>query len=104
MRKRLDKDHVELIWGASGALLVYQMGIVRALCEQHSRVKLLHRLKLVGVSGGSATAGYMFASIHGIGDIGYWYKYHVRRVCESSSERFWGKILNWNAIYLGCRI
>lgn len=89
----LCNDSVELIWGASFALLIYQMGIAHAICCMNDHKTLLRKLRISGVSGGSATAGYMIATLHGIGDMNYWYSQHVRRVSEESSTSY--SIRNW---------
>ena len=82
----LDSNATELVWGPSMVLLVYQMGIAHAICEQNDCTTILERVRLTGVSGGCATAGYMLASLHGIGDMRYWYQYHGRRISEESSH------------------
>lgn len=92
----LDEDHTELIWGGSAALLIYQMGIAHAICAQHDRAFLLRRLRVAGLSGGSATAGYMIASLHGIGDMRYWYKQHARKAVMTSA--YAGSIRGWSDI------
>ncbi len=89
----LCEQPVELIWGASFSLLIYQMGIAHAICQENNHQLLLRKLIISGVSGGSATAGYMTATLHGIGDMNYWYKHHVRRIAEESSTTY--SIRNW---------
>ena len=84
---------VELIWGASFALLIYQMGIAHAICTMNDHQTLLRKLRISGVSGGSATAGYMMATLHGIGDMKYWYSQHVRHIPEESAASY--SVRNW---------
>lgn len=89
----LSEQPTELIWGASFALLVYQMGIAHAICNENDHQLLLRKLIISGVSGGSATAGYMIATLHGIGDMDYWYRHHVMHIVAQSSTTY--SIRNW---------
>jgi hypothetical protein len=84
---------VELIWGASFALMIYQMGMAHAICMMNDHQTLLRKVRISGVSGGSATAGYMMATLHGVGDMEYWYSQHVRRVSEESAHSY--SVRNW---------
>jgi hypothetical protein len=97
----------ELVWGASFALLIYQMGIAHAICSHNDNQTLLTKLRLSGVSGGSATAGYMMATLHGIGDMKYWYCHHVRNLpletVATWSLRGWTTLI-WNYGYEYYRI
>jgi len=70
-----------LHWGPCAYMLVYQMGIAASLLDMgESAMGVLRACRITGVSAGAATAGYMFASLRGIGTMDYWYYNHVRQV------------------------
>ena len=97
----------ELVWGASFALVIYQMGIAHAICRENDNQTLLKKLRISGISGGSATAGYMMSTLYGIGDMKYWYFHHVRSISLESSTtwsmRNWATTI-WNHGYEYYRI
>jgi hypothetical protein len=52
-----------LCLGPSGLLLAYQMGVFAVLIEGEEIRTLLKSVKLTGISGGVAVAGYIYADI-----------------------------------------
>lgn len=98
---KLIEHPIELIWGPSLYLIVYQMGIAHAICSKIDHRILLSKLLLSGVSGGSATATAMTATLHGVGDMQYWYYYHLRKMSIDSSyyNCLWRSHTAWNCVY-----
>ena len=100
----VQNPEVELIWGGSGIMLVYQMGLAHYINKHfgyYNNEESLNYYKFSGMSGGAATAGFMMASVYGIGDMAYWYNSHVRKLVIQSSSGFLNFFGKWtNLIWL----
>lgn len=68
---------MELLFGGSGSLFVYQMGVCKSWLEGVDK-KRLKELRVGGVSGGSIVAAFFLATIHSEHDMDYWYFKHIR--------------------------
>ena len=80
----IDTTHKKyrLHFTGTGLLLPYQLGFIKRFLENHDSENIRKYCHISGVSGGAASAGFMYATIYGVGNIEYWYKYNVRQISE----------------------
>eukprot|EP01083_Nonionella_stella_P092030 257452_1 len=93
-----------IVFGISGNLLVYQMGVIKAIFEHHNMDNFRTKCTFEGISGGSATAGYCIATVHGCGDMDFWYMHGSSVPTKAAINRSLGMLFTTSKVIykLGC--